>query len=136
MAVLIGTLALALFNASKDDISRYFAYAYAVISVGILVRVSHPSGMLVITSSLQVYGYAVYQHRITLIRKRDPGSFGNCSSAPFISATSPLYASSCCRPDTGPCRDQHSTLHRRPSQFCYQGYVVSYLLATMHILTM
>ncbi|EPT01625.1 hypothetical protein FOMPIDRAFT_1036128 [Fomitopsis schrenkii] len=58
MAVLIGTLALALFNASKDDISRYFAYAYAVISVGILV-----------------YGYAVYQHRITLIRKRDPGSF-------------------------------------------------------------
>ena len=43
MAVLIGTLALALFNASKDDISRYFAYAYAVISVGILVsRVSSP----------------------------------------------------------------------------------------------
>ena len=40
MAVLIGTLALALFNASKDDISRYFAYAYAVISVGILVRAS------------------------------------------------------------------------------------------------
>ncbi|KAI0733603.1 hypothetical protein C8Q72DRAFT_600546 [Fomitopsis betulina] len=68
MAVLIGTLALALFNASKDDISRYFAYAYAVISVGILV-----------------YGYAVYQHRITLIRKRDPGSFDRILGPVMIS---------------------------------------------------
>ncbi|KZT67947.1 hypothetical protein DAEQUDRAFT_728462 [Daedalea quercina L-15889] len=58
MAVLIGTLSLALFNASKDDVSRYFAYSYAVISIGILA-----------------YGYTIYQHRITLIRKRDPGSF-------------------------------------------------------------
>ena len=24
----------------------------------------------------QVYGYAVYQHRITMIRRRDPGHFG------------------------------------------------------------
>lgn len=36
-SVLVGTLALALFNASKDQIARNFAYAYALISVGILV---------------------------------------------------------------------------------------------------
>ena len=39
MSVLIGTLAVALFNASKDPIARNFAYLYAVISVGILVSV-------------------------------------------------------------------------------------------------
>lgn len=38
IAMLIGTLAIALFNAAKDDIARYMAYAYAVISVGIIVR--------------------------------------------------------------------------------------------------
>lgn len=42
-AVLLGTLSLALFNASKDPIGRYFAYVYAVISVGILVRLVYPS---------------------------------------------------------------------------------------------
>jgi hypothetical protein len=39
MSVLIGTLAVALFNATKDPIARYMAYLYAFISVGILVRV-------------------------------------------------------------------------------------------------
>ena len=39
MSVLIATLAVALFNASKDSIARNFAFLYAVISVGILVRV-------------------------------------------------------------------------------------------------
>ena len=38
IAVLIATLALALFNASKDQIARDFAYTYAAISVGVLVR--------------------------------------------------------------------------------------------------
>lgn len=37
IAVLIGTLSLALFNASKDQIARNFAYTYAAISVGVLV---------------------------------------------------------------------------------------------------
>ena len=38
ISVLIGTLALALFNASEDnEVARTFAYAYAVISVGVLV---------------------------------------------------------------------------------------------------
>ncbi|KAF7336781.1 Vacuole non-autophagic-related protein [Mycena venus] len=58
IAVLIGTLALALFNASKDQIARNFAYLYALISVGVMI-----------------YGYVLYQHRITKIRKRDPGHF-------------------------------------------------------------
>jgi hypothetical protein len=34
---LIGALAVALFNASKDPVARNFAYVYAVISIGILV---------------------------------------------------------------------------------------------------
>ncbi|KAJ7067145.1 hypothetical protein C8F01DRAFT_1247542 [Mycena amicta] len=48
----------ALFNASKDPIARAFAYVYALISVGVLI-----------------YGYVLYQHRITMIRRRDPGHF-------------------------------------------------------------
>ncbi|KAJ7707498.1 hypothetical protein B0H17DRAFT_1032889 [Mycena rosella] len=58
IAVLLGTLALALFNSSKDPIARNFAYLYALISVAVLI-----------------YGYVLYQHRITKIRKRDPGHF-------------------------------------------------------------
>jgi hypothetical protein len=34
----MGTLSIALFNASKDQIARNFAYVYAVASVGVLVR--------------------------------------------------------------------------------------------------
>lgn len=37
VAILMGTLSLALFNASKDEVARNFAYIYALISVGILV---------------------------------------------------------------------------------------------------
>lgn len=59
LSVLLGTLSLALFNASKENpIARNFAYGYAVISVGVLA-----------------YGFALYQHRITMIRRRDPGHF-------------------------------------------------------------
>lgn len=59
MGVLLSTLSLALFNASNDAISMIFAYIYAAISVAVMV-----------------YGYVVYQRRITRIRKRDPGHFG------------------------------------------------------------
>ncbi|KAH9856622.1 hypothetical protein C2E23DRAFT_808317 [Lenzites betulinus] len=68
-SVLIGTLALALFNASKDNIARNLAYAYAGLSVVVLV-----------------YGYAVYQHRITMIRRRDPGHFDQIIGPVLISA--------------------------------------------------
>ncbi|KAJ7761973.1 hypothetical protein DFH07DRAFT_814741 [Mycena maculata] len=68
-AILIGTLALALFNASKDQIARNFAYLYALISVGIVV-----------------YGYILYQIRITKIRKRDPGHFDVVIGPVIISA--------------------------------------------------
>jgi len=69
MSVLIGALAVALFNASKDSIARNFAYLYAVISVGILM-----------------YGYALYQRRITMIRRRDPGNFDQIAGPVIISA--------------------------------------------------
>jgi uncharacterized membrane protein YidH (DUF202 family) len=59
MGVLLSTLSLTLFNASTDAISLIFAYIYALISLAVLV-----------------YGYVVYQRRITRIRKRDPGHFG------------------------------------------------------------
>ncbi|KAF5391599.1 hypothetical protein D9757_002535 [Collybiopsis confluens] len=65
LAVLLGTLSLALFNASKDDVARKFAYTYAVISIGVLI-----------------YGYGLYQHRLTMIRRRDPGHFGIHSKIP------------------------------------------------------
>ncbi|KAF4613537.1 hypothetical protein D9613_007507 [Agrocybe pediades] len=58
ISVLLGALALGLFNASKDDIARTFAYVYAFISVCVML-----------------YGYFIYQHRITMIRRRDPGHF-------------------------------------------------------------
>jgi uncharacterized membrane protein YidH (DUF202 family) len=69
MSVLIGTLAVALFNASKDPIASNFAYLYAAISVGILV-----------------YGYVLYQRRITMIRRRDPGNFDQIAGPVIISA--------------------------------------------------
>ncbi|KAG6914358.1 hypothetical protein DXG01_000830 [Tephrocybe rancida] len=60
IAILIGTLALALFNASKDEIATRFAYGYALISVCVLV-----------------YAFALYQYRISMIRRRDPGHFAH-----------------------------------------------------------
>ena len=38
IGILIGTLALALFNASDDVVAKNFAYIYAFISVVVLVR--------------------------------------------------------------------------------------------------
>ncbi|KAG6812374.1 hypothetical protein H0H92_003187 [Tricholoma furcatifolium] len=58
ISILVGTLALALFNASKDEIATRFAYTYALISIGILV-----------------YAFVLYQYRISMIRRRDPGHF-------------------------------------------------------------
>ncbi|KAH8117788.1 hypothetical protein DFH11DRAFT_1723811 [Phellopilus nigrolimitatus] len=69
IGVLLGTLALALFNASEDSVARKFAYVYALISVGVLV-----------------YGWAVYQKRITMIRRRDPGHFDQIAGPVIISA--------------------------------------------------
>ncbi|EAU83183.1 hypothetical protein CC1G_07865 [Coprinopsis cinerea okayama7 len=57
-AMLLAALSVALFNASNDDIARNFALVYAGISVCTII-----------------YGYAIYQHRITMIRRRDPGHF-------------------------------------------------------------
>jgi len=39
LSVLLGTLSMALFNASGDNVARYFAYTYAIISIGVLVRI-------------------------------------------------------------------------------------------------
>ncbi|KAJ7593371.1 hypothetical protein C8J56DRAFT_930919 [Mycena floridula] len=69
LSVLLGTLALALFNASQDVVARYFAYFYALISIGVLV-----------------YGFVLYQTRITKILQRDPGSFDVVVGPVIISA--------------------------------------------------
>ncbi|KAG1905417.1 uncharacterized protein F5891DRAFT_1009253 [Suillus fuscotomentosus] len=69
LAVLLGTLALALFNASKDIVAQRFAYTYALISIGVLV-----------------YGFVIYQNRITMIRKRDPGHYDHIVGPVLISA--------------------------------------------------
>jgi hypothetical protein len=39
VSVLLGTLSLALFNASKDQVATNFAYVYALTSIGVLVCV-------------------------------------------------------------------------------------------------
>ncbi|TFK60982.1 hypothetical protein BDN72DRAFT_850055 [Pluteus cervinus] len=57
-SILLAALSAALFNASKDPIAKNFAYFYASVSLGVLL-----------------YGYLLYQHRITMIRRRDPGHF-------------------------------------------------------------
>ncbi|KAK7032283.1 hypothetical protein VNI00_013242 [Paramarasmius palmivorus] len=69
LSVLLGTLALALFNASKDVVARRFAYTYAVISIGVLI-----------------YGYMLYQKRITMIQRRDPGHFDDILGPVIVSA--------------------------------------------------
>ncbi|KAL5485789.1 hypothetical protein ACEPAI_6830 [Sanghuangporus weigelae] len=69
IGVLLGTLALALFNASEDAIARDFAYIYAGISICVVV-----------------YGWSIYQKRITMIRKRDPGHFDQIIGPVIISA--------------------------------------------------
>jgi len=69
LSILLGSLALALFNASKDRVARNFAVFYAAISVGVLL-----------------YGYVTYQKRITMIRKRDPGNFDQVVGPVLISA--------------------------------------------------
>ncbi|KAG6373398.1 hypothetical protein JVT61DRAFT_6547 [Boletus reticuloceps] len=68
-AILIGTFAVALFNASRDPIARAFAYVYAALSVGVLI-----------------YGYSLYQSRITMIRKRDPGHY-DAITGPVVVST-------------------------------------------------
>ncbi|KAF8181555.1 hypothetical protein BJ912DRAFT_1062123 [Pholiota molesta] len=60
ISILMAALSLGLFNASRDEIARRFAYIYASISICVLI-----------------YGYALYQHRISMIRRRDPGHFGS-----------------------------------------------------------
>jgi len=69
ISVLLATLSLALFNASKDQVAQNFAYAYALISIGVLI-----------------YGYVLYQRRITMIQKRDPGHFDNIAGPVVISS--------------------------------------------------
>jgi len=58
MGVLLSTIASGLLLGGRDSPGRYFAIAYAVISVGVLV-----------------YAWAVFQKRLTMIAARDSGSF-------------------------------------------------------------
>ncbi|KAL4072748.1 hypothetical protein V8B97DRAFT_2017195 [Scleroderma yunnanense] len=69
VAILLATLALALFNASKEPIARNFAYTYAAISIGVVI-----------------YGSTLYQSRINMIRKRDPGHYDDIVGPVVVSA--------------------------------------------------
>ncbi|KAH0833236.1 hypothetical protein J3R83DRAFT_12296 [Lanmaoa asiatica] len=68
-AILIGTFAVALFNASHDPVARGFSYVYAALSVAVLI-----------------YGFYLYQSRITMIRKRDPGHY-DAITGPLVVST-------------------------------------------------
>ncbi|KAF9509685.1 hypothetical protein BS47DRAFT_1332147 [Hydnum rufescens UP504] len=75
LSILLGGLALALFNASRDEIARMFAVVYATIGVGVLGQVL-----------CSMYGYIIYQRRVSMIRKRDPGNFDEVVGPVIISA--------------------------------------------------
>ncbi|KAH8831564.1 hypothetical protein DL96DRAFT_1552857 [Flagelloscypha sp. PMI_526] len=68
LSILMGTLSIALFNAAKDDVALKFAYFYALVSVG-----------------TTVYAGLLYQRRITMIRRRYPGSFDALAGPVIIS---------------------------------------------------
>lgn len=77
LSILLGTLAIALFNSSRDVVARNFAYVYALISIGILVSARKSCHSYQRCSrKRQAYGFVIYQNRITMIRKRDPGHYG------------------------------------------------------------
>ena len=59
--------------------------ASKVVCLCIRHPLRHRSGMfpailfttpVLVVMGIQVYGYILYQHRITMIRRRDPGHFG------------------------------------------------------------
>ncbi|EJU05134.1 hypothetical protein DACRYDRAFT_20670 [Dacryopinax primogenitus] len=71
-SILLGTLSIALYNAADktDTVARGFAYVYAAISLLILV-----------------YGFGLYQWRITLIKRKDAGHFISLIGPLTISVT-------------------------------------------------
>nr|XP_031864088.1 uncharacterized protein CI109_000732 [Kwoniella shandongensis]KAA5531160.1 hypothetical protein CI109_000732 [Kwoniella shandongensis] len=58
MGILLSTIASGLLFGAKDSSARWFAFAYALISAGVLI-----------------YGWAIFQRRLTMISARDAGSF-------------------------------------------------------------
>lgn len=103
MGVLLSTLSLALFNASNDAVSLIFAYIYAFISLAVLV-----------------YGYVVYQRRITRIRKRDPGHFGMFAHF-YQHVVFLIYFSY--RPDSWPMSHMRVAVFRSPLKFYHKRSV-------------
>nr|XP_018261541.1 uncharacterized protein I303_05979 [Kwoniella dejecticola CBS 10117]OBR83699.1 hypothetical protein I303_05979 [Kwoniella dejecticola CBS 10117] len=59
MGLLLSTIASGLLFGARDSPARWFAFAYALISAGVLA-----------------YGWAIFQKRLTMISARDAGSFG------------------------------------------------------------
>ncbi|CAD6578988.1 MAG: hypothetical protein TREMPRED_002324 [Tremellales sp. Tagirdzhanova-0007] len=68
MGLLLSTIASGLLFGAKDSPARYFALTYGVVSAGILI-----------------YGWAIFQKRLTMISARDPGSFDLVWGPMFIS---------------------------------------------------
>ncbi|ORX38460.1 putative vacuole fusion, non-autophagic-related protein [Kockovaella imperatae] len=56
--LLLSSIASGLLLGAKDSMARWFALAYAIISAGILI-----------------YGWIIFQRRLTMISARDAGSF-------------------------------------------------------------
>lgn len=59
MGLLLSTIASGLLFGARDSPARYFALVYAAISAGVLI-----------------YGWAIFQKRLTMISSRYSGSFG------------------------------------------------------------
>ncbi|WWC90651.1 uncharacterized protein L201_005587 [Kwoniella dendrophila CBS 6074] len=63
MGLLLSTIASGLLFGARDSPARWFAFAYAIISAGVLV-----------------YGWAIFQKRLTMISARDAGNFAGIKS--------------------------------------------------------
>ncbi|WVR00060.1 hypothetical protein IAU59_007202 [Kwoniella sp. CBS 9459] len=69
MGLLLSTVASGLLFGARDHPARWFAFGYALISAGVLV-----------------YGWAIFQQRLTMISARDSGRFDVLWGPMFICA--------------------------------------------------
>jgi hypothetical protein len=81
MGLLLSTISSGLLFGARDGPARYFAMGYAFVYVPSLTLLHVCIGELRLirgfrSAAVLVYGYVLYQRRLTMISARDAGSFG------------------------------------------------------------
>ena len=75
MGLLLSTISSGLLFGARDGTARYFAIAYAAVYVTLLFYSSRRQ-LIYRSAAVLIYGYVLYQRRLTMISARDSGSFG------------------------------------------------------------